>query len=90
MVPIRAPLGKRFGRTFSTLSTRPPLPAPHSRLAGSRRPEIRLRFRADLPGQRKQQEEEEEEKAEAAEELLGKMYGIRVQRLGRSWGKFLE
>lgn len=57
----------------------------HSRLAGSRRPEIRLRFRADLPGQREHGGEEGGE----GESLLGKMYGIHVQRLGKL-GKFLE
>ena len=54
---------RRWGNDLAALFPRfstPAPPSPHSRLAGSRRPEIRFRFRADLPGQRKQQDEKEE------------------------------
>lgn len=60
----------------------PRYPTLHSRLAGSRRPEIRLRFSADLPGQRNRGVDGEGGKEE--EEELEKCRGFAFKGW-RSW-----
>lgn len=64
----------------------PRYPTLHSRLAGSRRPEIRLRFSADLPGQRNREREgvDGEGGKEEEEEELEKCRGFAFKG-SRSW-----